>query len=91
MSVLVGWSWQKTDNITRGFISHVRLIRVQQTDMEKSILPNQSCQINLAKSNSTRSTQLTANLARLTSVGLHSSVSTLVVNTNQVPLPKGEE
>ena len=49
MRELVGLSWLQTDHITRGTISHVRLICVQQTDMEKSILPNQSCQINLAK------------------------------------------
>ena len=51
MRELVGLSWQQTDHITCGTISHVRLSHVQQTDMEKSILPNQSCQINLAKSN----------------------------------------
>ena len=68
---------------------------MQQTDMAKSILPNQSCQkilpkkscqINLAKSNLAKSTQVPANLARLTNVGLHSSFSTLVVHTQQVPL-----
>ena len=53
---------------------------------QKSILPNQSCQINLAKSNLARSTQVPANLARLTNVGLHSSFSTLLVHTHQVPL-----
>ena len=47
---LVGLSWRQTGHITRGTISHVRLIFAQQTDMEKSFLPNQSCQINLAKS-----------------------------------------
>ena len=81
MRELVGLSWQQTDHITCGTISHVRLSHVQQTDMEKSILPNQSCQIKFS-----RSTQVPANLARLTSVGLHSSFSTLVVHTHQVPL-----
>ena len=78
-------SWQ-TDHITRGTISPVRLSNVKQIDMEKSILPNQSCQINLAKSNLARSTQVPANLARLTNVGLHRSFSILVVHTHQVPL-----
>ena len=50
MRELVGLSWSQTDHITHGTICHVRLSHVQQTDMEKSILPNQSCQINLAKS-----------------------------------------
>ena len=52
----------------------------------KSILPNQSCQINLGEI-----VQLPGNLARLTNVGLHSSISTLVVHTHQVPLAKCEE
>ena len=86
MRELVGLSWRQTDHITRGTISHVRLSHIQQTDMEKSILPNQSCQINLAKSNLARSTQVPETLARLTNVGLHSSFSTLVVHTHQVPL-----
>ena len=100
MRELVGLSWRQTDQITRGTISHVRLSCVQQTDIEKSILPNQSgqinlsksifpnqsCQINLAKSNLASSTQVPANLARLTNVGLHGSFSTLVVHTHQVPL-----
>ena len=49
MRELVGLSWQQTDHITNGTISHVQLSCVQQTDMEnfhltKSILPNQSWQ-----------------------------------------------
>ena len=83
---LVGLSWQQTDHITRGTISHVQLSHMQQTDMEKSILLNQSCQINLAKSILAKSSQVRGNLARLTNVGLHSSISTLVVHTHQVPL-----
>ena len=86
MRELVGLSWRQTDQITRGTISHVRLSCIQQTDMEKSIFPNQSCQINLAKSNLASSTQVPAFLARLTNVGHHSSFSTLVVHTHQVPL-----
>ena len=86
MRELVGLSWRQTDHITRGTICHVQLSHVQQTDMEKSILPNQSYQINLAKSNLARSTQVPANLARLTEVRLHSSISTLVVHTQKVPL-----
>ena len=54
--------------------------------MDKSILPYQSCQLNFANSNWARSTQVPANLARLNNVGLHSSFSTLVVDTQQVPL-----
>ena len=76
MRELVGLSWQQTDHITHGTISHVRLSHMQQTDMEKSIFPDQSYQINLAKSNLARSTQVPANLARLSNVGLHSSFST---------------
>ena len=69
--------------------------RCGEINLAKSILPNQSCQINLAKSilpNQScqsilaRSTQVPASLARLTNVGLHSSFSTLVVHTNQVPV-----
>ena len=33
-----------------------------------------------------RSSQVQGNLARLTNVGIHSSISTLVVHTHQVPL-----
>ena len=49
MRELVGLSWQQTDHITHKTISHVQLSHMQQTDMEKLILPNQSCQINLGK------------------------------------------
>ena len=86
MRELVGLSWRQTDHITRGTISHVQLSHVKQTDMEKSILPNQSCQINLAKSILAKSSQVPGNLARLTNVGPHSSISTLVVHTHHVPL-----
>ena len=51
MRELVGLSWRQTNHITHGTISHVRLSHVQQTDMEKSILPNQSCQIKFGKIN----------------------------------------
>ena len=51
MRELVGLSWRQTDQITRGTISHVRLSLMQQTDMETSILPNQSCQIKFGKIN----------------------------------------
>ena len=51
MRDLLGLSWQQTDHISHGSISHVSLSHAQQTDMEKSILPNQACQIKLAKSN----------------------------------------
>ena len=43
-------------------------------------------EINLAESVLARSSQIPGNLARLTNVGLHSSISTLVVHTHQVPL-----
>ena len=86
MRELVGMSWQQTDHITRGTISNVQLSHVQWTDMENSILPNQSCQINLAKSILAKSSQVPGNLARLTNVGLHSSISTLVEHTHQAPL-----
>ena len=49
---------------------------MKQTDMEKSISPNQSCQINLVKSILAKSFQDPGNLARLTNVGkrgLHSA------------------
>ena len=69
-----------------------------QINLAKSILPNQSCQINLAKSILAKSSQVPGNLARLTNVGLHSSISTLVVHTHQVllathevPLAKSEK
>ena len=97
MRELVGLSWRQTDNIIRGTMSHGELSCVQQTDMKKSILPNQSCQINLTKSILAKSSQVPGNLARLTNVGLHSSISTLVVHTHQVPptaqvpLAKSEE
>ena len=55
MRELVGLSWRQTDHITRGTISHVRLSHMQQTDMEKSILPNQSCQIKFGKINQSHS------------------------------------
>ena len=58
----VGLSRLQTDHITRGTISHVQLSGMQQTNMEKSIFPNQSCQINLAKSNLERSTKVPANI-----------------------------
>ena len=86
MRELEGLSWRQTDHITCGTISHVRLIYVKQTDMENSILPNQSCQINLTKSIVARSSEVLRNLARLTNVGLHSSFSKLVVHPHQVPL-----
>ena len=85
MRELVGLSWRQTDHITRGNISHAT--ESHATDRHgESILPNQSCQINLARSNLARSTQVPETLARLTNVGLHSSFSTLVVHTHQVPL-----
>ena len=86
MRELVVLSWQQTEHIICETISHQQLSDVRQTDMEKSILPNQSYQINLAKSNLARSTQVPANLARLNNVGIHSSFSTLVVHTHQVPI-----
>ena len=68
-----------TDHITCGTISHVRLSHAQWTDMEKPILPNLGKIL-------PRSSQVPGNLSRLTNVGLHSSISTLVVHTHQVPL-----
>ena len=62
---------------------------MQQTDMEKSILPNQPCQLNLANSILAKSSQVPENLATLTNVGHHKHQVQLA--THQVQPAKSKE